>query len=74
MVDVYFEYETTEGIVLDCSAHITPGRPERIHCLPEDAHPAEDPTIEITKIEVKDFTFAEEELQDAAWACLQGEQ
>ena len=67
MPQIDFEYETTEGIILHCTADITEGRPGFGPDLSGPGEPAEDPTIEIVKIEVKDFDFAAEEIEGAAW-------
>ena len=51
-MDVEFEYELENNILI-VEATVTPGRPARINCLPEDAEPAEGPEIEIGDCHIK---------------------
>jgi len=68
MAQIDFEYETEEGFVLYCTADITPGRPMVYPSLSGPGEPAEDPTIEIVSVKVKDFDLAIDVLEEAAWA------
>ena len=52
MSDIEFEYELENNILI-VEATVSPGRPARINCLPEDAYPAEDPEIEIGDCHIK---------------------
>ena len=69
-----FTYETTEGIILRCTANITPGRRGFAPSLDGPGEPDEEPTIEIVEVVVKDFSFAAEELEGAAWSQYEGDQ
>ena len=73
MPQIETEYETAEGIVLHVTADITLGRREVQPSLSGPGEPAEDPVIEIVSVVVKDFQFAEEELEGACWTAFEGE-
>ena len=73
MPQVDFEYETAEGVVLHVTADITLGRSGRGPDLNGPGEPAEDPTIEISKVEVREFEQALEELEGAAWVRHEGD-
>ena len=73
MPQVETEYETTEGILLLVTAEVTEGSPMVQPSLNSPGEPAEDPTIEIISVKVKDFDFAVDELVEAIWAQLEGE-
>ncbi len=74
MPQIETEYETTEGLILLVTADITPGMPATQPDLNGPGDPAEDATIEIIKVEVKDWTFVECELEGACWTQFEGEQ
>ena len=73
MPQVETEYETTEGILLLVTAEVTEGRPMTSPDMNGPGEPAEDPTIEIISVKVKDFDFAAEELEGAIWTQLEGD-
>jgi hypothetical protein len=50
MENVYFDFYFGDDNKLEVEAEVTLGKPARINCLPEDAEPAEDDTVEITDV------------------------
>ncbi len=74
MAQFEFEYETTEGMTLQVTVDIHRGSSQTYPDLHGPGEPAEDPTIDILRVEVKDTTFIEDDLIEAAWTAWEGEQ
>lgn len=51
---VEFTHYFGEDNCLLVTAEVTPGKPARVDCLPENAYPAEDPVVEISECRVFD--------------------